>query len=404
MSRRRPFSSAFEAPGYRWLWLNSLFGSVALTVETLSHGWLVLQLTDSPFWVGVVAGARGITQFAFSVLGGTIGDRVDRRRILLMTQGLQALGMTALAFLVLSGTVRVWHVVAFAILQGFVGAIEQPTAHGLMYDLVGGERLLNASAFRFMAGSLVRTVGAIAGGYIIDRLGVGQNYLLASGAHLTGLGCMMRLAMPVVPARPTAPLVTAVVEGLRYARRTRRIRQSLFLSVIIEAFGFSYNSMLPVMARDVLRVGGVGLGYLSAASGLGQLAATLFVASRGHLLDKGRLVVVSALGFGTAVALFGLSPWFPASLLLVAVVGGLGSAYDAGMATLLLTAASDEMRARVQGLYFSTISFSQVGGFGAGILATILGAPVALAAGGSIAAAGALALLRSVRRLSGPDG
>ena len=384
---------AFDAPGFSWLWLHSLFNSVAWTLETLTNGWLVLQLTNSAFWVGAVAASRGVGLFVFSVPGGAIADRADRRRLLLITQIAPAAGLAILAPLVLHGAARVWHVAIFSVIAGLAAAIERPASSGLMYDLVGEERLLNASVFRFLAGSLVRMVGAVAGGYVIDRLGIGQNYWVAAVAHLVSAGCILGLRAPATVRTITEPLLRAVRDGFRYAVQTPQVRQFLWLSLMTEGFGFSYNSMLPVMARDVLRVGALGLGYLTAASGTGQLVATLGLASRGDLANKDRFTVTTAMGFGLAIALFGLSPWYPVSLVLIGLVGVMGSLYDAGMGTTLLLASSDAMRARVQGFYSSTIGFNQVTGFGVGLLATLLGAPVALAISGSIAAASALALL-----------
>jgi MFS family permease len=388
---------AFEAPGFRWLWLSTLFSAVAWTIETLTNGWLVLEMTNSPFWVGIVAGVRGVGLLAFSVPGGVLGDRVHRRRLLLLSQVVPALGLLALAPLVLWGAARLWHIMAFSLLTGVTAALEKPASSGLTYDLVGQARLLNASVYRFMAGSAVRVVGAVAGGYIIDRFGTGQNYVLAAAAHVAGAACVLALRAPVAPGRAAEPFLAAVTDGVRYVVRTPQVRQFLWLSLMTEGFGFSYASMLPVMARDVLQVGGLGLGYLSAAGGVGQLAATLGLASQGDLAHKDRFTVTTAIGFGLAIALFGLSPWYPVSLVLVGAVGALGSLYDAGMATVLLLAASDEMRARVQGFYSSTIGFNQVTGFGVGLLATLLGAPAALAISGCVAAGSALGLLPRVR-------
>ncbi|MDR7542706.1 MAG: MFS transporter [Armatimonadota bacterium] len=399
-TRRAGTTRAFEAPGFRWLWLSALFSAVAWTVETLTNGWLALEMTNSPFWVGIVAGVRGVGLFAFSVPGGVLGDRMDRRRLLLLSQILPALGLLVLAPLVLWGAVRLGHVIAFSLLTGVTSALEKPASSGLTYDLVGQARLLNASVFRFMAGSAVRVIGAVAGGYIIDRFGIGQNYVLAAAAHVAGAACVLALQTQATPSRVAEPFLAAVTSGVRYVARTPQVRQFLWLSLMTEGFGFSYSSMLPVVARDVLQVGGLGLGYLSAAGGLGQLAATLGLASQGDLAHKDRFTVTTAIGFGLAVALFGLSPWYPASLALVGAVGALGSLYDAGMATVLLLAASDQMRARVQGFYSATIGFNQVTGFGVGLLATLLGAPVALAISGCVAAGSALALLPRVRRSS----
>jgi len=391
---KRRFSPAFDAPGFSWLWLTSLFNAVAWTVQALSHGWLVLELTDSPLWVGIVAASRGIGMFAFSIPAGTMGDRMDRRRLLIVSHVVPGLASLAFAALVLLGGVRLWHTIAYAVIVGLASAIEKPASSGLMYDLVGRERLFSASALRFLAGGLIRVVGAVAGGYVIDTLGVGHTYVMVGAAHVASVACVLRLRVLTQSPQLHPPFLAATLEGLTYALRTPRIRRYLWLSFFTESFGFSFGSMLPVMARDVLRVGGLGLGYLTAASGIGQVAATLAIAGRSRLANEERVVTATALGFGVFVALFGLSPWFPLSLVMVTMVGVFAATYDSAMATVLLMLSSDAMRVRVQGLYNSTIGFNMVSGFAVGTLATLLGAPVALAISGAIAAISALVLRR----------
>ncbi len=402
---QRSFSLAFEAPGYRWLWVYSLFSAVAFTVELLSQGWLVLQLTNSPFWVGLAAGVRGASQAFFSILGGSIVDRLDRRKILLTTQITAALGALAIALLLLSHTARLWHVLVYLVLAGLVTAVGRPSASGLIYDVVGPHRLLNASAFQFMAGSLVRIVGAVVGGFIIDRLGVGENYLLVSTAYWGGTGALLLLRSPTMAARATESFIRSVTEGFHYALRTLQIRRLLILSLIVEAFGFAYMAMMPVMARDVLKVGGIGLGYLTAMVGVGQLIAMLLVASRGDLRNKGTLLVAAAFGFGIFVALFGLSPWFSISLVIVTIAGAMGTTYDTTMSTVLMMAAPDDVRGRVLGLYFSTMGISSFGWLAIGGLATILSMPIALAISGSVVVLtvfGLIPRLHLLKRLGEP--
>lgn len=371
----------------------SLFGSGAFTLEMLAQGWLVLQLTNSPFWVGLAAGLRGATQALFSVLGGPIVDRADRRRMLLTAQLAAALGAMALATLLLTHAARLGHVLCYLVLSGVVTAVSKPSASGLMYDVVGPQRLLNASAFQFMAASLVRIIGALAGGVVIDRLGVAHNYLLISAAYGGGVAALFLLRSPATVPRATGPFVRAVAAGLGYALRVREIRALLLLSLVVEAFGFGFQAMMPVMARDVLRVGAIGLGSLAAMVGVGQLCATLAVASRGNPRNKGTLLVAAAIGFGVFIALFALSPWYSVSLAVVMIVGALGSSYDTSMSTVLMTVSSDEARGRVLGLYYSTMGVSALGWLGVGAAATALGMPAALALSGAIVAAGTLGML-----------
>jgi len=403
---RDRFSAPFGIPGFSWLWGSFLFGSVASSLESLTQGWLVLQITNSPLWVGVAAGIRGVTQLIFSIPLGAIGDRADRRRLLALTHVLGAIGMMGLWILIVTKAVHLSHVLILSGVLGVMASLERPAANGLLYDVVGAKLLLNASAFRQMGSSLVRAGGAIAGGLLIDRGGAGPNYFLAVIAHSVALSCLLILRSPATTTRAVDTFVRSVAGGLRYMLRTPQLRQLMLLSLSIESFGFSYTSMLPVMARDVLRVGASGLGVLSAASGIGQLGGTLFVALHGNEENKHRILVAAALGFGVAIVAFGLSPWFLVSVLILVAIGGLSSNYDTAIPAVLLTSSTPEMRGRVSGVYYSTVGLTHFGGFVTGFLATLMGAPLAVAAGGGIVAISALTLfcrLRSAAHVRPPS-
>ena len=182
------------------------------------------------------------------------------------------------------------------------------------------------------------------------------------------------------------------------------MRGLLGLSLAIESFGFSYQYMLPVLARDVLRVGAFGLGNLSAAGGVGQLVATLRVAARGDVPRKGTIMVTSAFAFGVGLILFGLSPWFLASLVLIGIVGYAGSVYDATMSTVLQLSAREAMRGRVLGLYYATFGLNQLGALGIGAAAAVLGLPTALAVAGALVPLCALGLMPSLHAFNTPPG
>jgi MFS family permease len=393
----RRVSLAFEVPGFRRLWLHSLFNWTAWLIASLTQGWLILQLTNSPFWVGLGFALRGASLTVFSLPMGALADRVDRRRILLVTQSLAALSATAVALLALSGAARAWHILVYMVALGCASSAERPATAGLMVDMVGAERLLNASAFRFLGSSLTRILAGLAGGAVLQWLGVGPNFLLVSAVYVGSLACLAGLRTPAAIKSVVAPFGWSLVEGLRYAVRTRPVRSLLQLSLSTESFGFAYMSMFPVMARDVLKAGGLGLGYLNAMSGVGQLIATVLLASRGDVRNRVSLLITAVLGFGVSVALFGLSRWLLVSLALVVVVHTLGSAYDVSMFAVLSTSAAAQMRGRVLGLYFATVGFNDLGGLWVGGMAALLGAPLAVTATGTLAVAGALLSLSGVR-------
>jgi len=396
-------TTPFHVPGFRRLWLSSLCTSAAYTVEVLSHGWLVLVLTNSPFWVGVAVAVRGVSQTLCGIPAGLAADRFDRRIVLLVTQTTAAAGGLVIAWLVFAHRIALWQVFLYLVLVGCTTAMNRPAINGLVYDVVGEGLLLTASAYQFMASSLVRVAGALVGGVIIDRLGIADNYILIALVYGGAAAAVGALRRPAVARPPHEPFGRAVAEGFRYAFRTARLRRLLLLSLTIEGFGFSSNSMLPVMARDVLRVGGIGLGNLVAMSGAGQFLATMLVARRVELRHLGTVVVGASIGFGAFIVLFALSPWFALSLVLIAVVGFMGTAYDTTMSTSFQVGVDDAMRGRVLGLYSATFGLSSVGGLCIGAAATVLGTPIALALSGAAVVASSVGLIRRRHALGRPD-
>lgn len=395
--------SPFGVPGFRWLWLSSLCTSAAYTVEVLSHGWLVLVLTNSPFWVGLAVAVRGVSQTLCGIPAGLVADRLDRRGVLLLTQASAATGGLVIAGLISTHAIALWHIFVYLVLVGCTTAMNRPAINGLVYDVVGEARLLNATAYQFMSGSIVRVAGALAGGLIIDHLGIAGNYALITAVYGGAAAAIAALRRPAIVRAPHEPFSRALSEGFRYAFRTARLRRLLLLSLSIEGFGFSTNSMLPVMARDVLRVGGTGLGNLVAMSGVGQFVATMLVARRGELRHLGTVVVGAAMGFGVFIVLFALSPWFALSLLLIALVGFMGTTYDTTMSTSFQVGVDDSMRGRILGLYSATFGLSSVGGLCIGAAATVVGTPIALAFSGAAVVVAAAGLLRRRHTLGRPE-
>lgn len=350
--------------------------------------------------MGFAVGVRGVTQTASSFLGGPLVDRWDRRKLLLANNGITAAVVLALALLYQTGAIQLWHVLAGVFIGGAVGGLNAPAFNALTYDVIGSQRLLNAAAFRFMAQGMMGMLSSLVGGYTIGLLGIGASYLLSGIAYLAGAATLLKVKAPRRPAQAREDPFRALAAGLAYAFRTPPVRSLLLLSLVTEFFGFSYQHMKPYIARDVLDVGAVGLGYLQAAGALGQMVAMLGVAALGDFRWKGWLVLGGALAFGSGIILFGLSPWFALSLMLAAIVGGAGAVYDSTMSTVTQMMASPEMRGRILGLYVATWGSNPVGGFALGALVSFVGIPLALALTGSIVMINAVRLVPSVKNLS----
>jgi MFS family permease len=396
---RRIFA-AFEAPGYRYIAASTFAFVASWTMDALVQGWVVLQLTNSPFWVGAAAGIRGMSQLAFSLAGGTAADRRDRRRTLLATYAFLAGVSLVLGTLALSGTLALWNVLILVVLGGAIGLVG-PTSSAMSYDVVGPARLMNASAFSFMNGAIARVFAGLVGGIALDRLGVAPAYFIVASLFLiTGATLIpLRVARRARDAVSESSLA-ALRSGLRYAARTRAVRDLLILSAITETFGFAYQAVLPVVARDVLHQTATGLGALTAAGAAGQFIAMISLSLAGDVRRKGVLLIASTFAFGTAVAGLALSSVFLLSLAIVLAVGAAASLYDTSMWTVVQMTASEEMRGRVLGLYMATYGLSQIGGFVVGAVASVTTVPLALGLAGLFVALNAARLVPAIARFT----
>jgi MFS family permease len=396
---RRIFA-AFEAQGYRYIAASTFLFVASWTMDAIVQGWVVLQLTDSPFWVGAAAGIRGTSLLLFAVAGGTLADRFDHRRVLIATYVFVASVAASLGLLAATSTLALWNVLPLVVLGGALG-LQGPSSAAITYDVLGPARLLNASAFSFINGAVGRTLAGLVGGVALDRFGIAPAYFIVAVLFLGTAAALvpLRVARRTTEARRETSLA-ALRAGLAYVRETRAVRQLLTLSAITEVFGFAYLFVLPVLARDVLGVTATGLGALTSASAAGQFVAMSALALAGDVRRKGALLASSTLAFGLAVVALSLSSAFAVSLAIVFAVGATASLYDTSMWTVVQITASAEMRGRVMGLYMATFGLSQVGGFIVGAAASVVTLPIALGVAGTIVTLNAVRSLSSIARLT----
>jgi MFS family permease len=386
--------TALSMPDFRRLWAYNALASVGMTVEMLAQGWIVLVLTDSPFWVGVAGGVRAVGQLAFGAVGGVFADRMDRRQLLLIAQSMRSLLFLGIGLLALTGRLELWQVMAVALIQGGLQSTVQSANQALIYDIVGPQRLLNAFSAHYIAMSITRIMGAVVGGSVISGYGVAAGYFAATAAFVS-----CQLPLLIVRSRSRSPRLKEsmwrnLTGGVGYAARTRGVRVLLIFSIFMETFGFSYQILLPVIAKDVLEVGASGLGFLTAAANTGALAGTLGLSALGDFRRKIYLLITVSVLSGVNLVLFSLLTWYSVSLVLAGLVGGTLTMYDVTMATMVQLASNDQMRGRIAGLYNLTFGFTPLGGFVGGIVATIISAPVAIGFGGVVIIGATAALLR----------
>ena len=380
---RPGFTDGFRALRHRdfRLYFGGQFVSLIGTwMQSVAQGWLMHRLTSSPMMLGLLSFAQFIPVLPLALHAGVIVDRIPRRTLLLWTQSLQLLQAVLLAVAVATDLVRPWMVLVFAFVYGIVNTFDLPARQSFVVDLTGKEDLPNGIALNSAAFNAARILGPAVAGVLVASVGEAGCFAfnaLSFVAVIVSL-LMMRPLPRIESSTPRASVAETLREGLSYAWATPTIRQLLVLLSVCAGFGFQYNVLLPVYAREVLHAGAHEYGWLFSAFGAGSLIAALRMAvTRERWALRRHLVIGLVSG---AVGLLGFA-WFhtlPAMIGFAALAGFGLILYVASTNTLIQLTVEDRYRGRVMSLY--TLFFVGTAPFGAllaGFIAQQAGAPVA---------------------------
>ena len=360
-------------------------------MQSVAQSWLVYRLTGSSLLLGLVGFCGQIPVFALAPFGGAVADRLDRRRILVATQTASMLLAFALAALTLLGVVRPAHVFVLSAVLGAVNAFDIPARQAFVVEMVGAEDMPNAIALNSSMFNGARIVGPAVAGVLVGVIGEGWCFFANGVSFLAVIASL--LAMEPLPSRRHEGRGSAyeqVVEGFRFVARTPPIRAILLLLGLVSLLGMPYAVLMPIFADGILHGGPRGLGLLMGASGVGALMGALGLAARADLRGLGRWVAASTAGFGLCLVLFAVSRAFWSSAALLVPVGFFMMVQMAGSNTLVQSMVPDALRGRVMSVY--SMMFMGMAPFGAllaGALATRIGAPATVAAGGALCMVGA---------------
>jgi len=388
-----PFASLRQR-NFRLFFTGQTISLVGTWMQSVAQGWLVLQLTNSPFDIGLVSALGSLPILLVSLPAGVFADRTNKHRAIIVTQTLSLLQALVLAVLIWTHRIALWQVAAIAGFLGVVNAFDTPFRQAFIVELTGREHLTNAIALNSSAFNAARVVGPSIAGLLISAVGLGWCYFLNALSYVAVIAglWMMRLP-PWVRPRHEGGDWARLREGLRYVRGDRRVLALVAMIAVISVFGFPFLVLMPVFARDELRVGAAGLGVLMAAVGIGAMLAALGLAAFGPRVRKGALLVWTGPAFGVALTAFALCPWFGPALLLLSLCGGAMILNTAVTNTLLQSLVPDGLRGRLMGFYtFMFIGMAPFGALQAGFVAEHLGAPTAVVLGGMICAISSLAL------------
>ena len=407
-ARRGGMFRALSHRNFRLFWVGAFLSNVGTWMQAVAQGWLVLQLTNSAFWLGLDAFMATAPGFVFTLVGGVFADLIDRRRLLLYTQVVAGIAALGLAALVATGAINRWMVLGFSFVTGCCMALASPSYLAMTYDLVGREDLANAIAMNSTQFQLSRVVGPALAGVAFRVFGLAGCFF-ANGISFVAVVValwMVRSDRPGSAAHPVSDrraLWRDLVEGISYVRNRPRVSSLLILSAVNSFFGAPYFSMVPIYARDIFHLGETGLALMMGIAGGGAFLGALLVAYLGDFRRKGWFVLGGATMFGLCITGFALSSRLTFSLLFLF---GLGFALVVSVAltnTLLQKLVTDKMRGRVMSMFLlSFMGTMPIGNILAGTLSNHFGPQRVLAIGGLIvttAASGVAIFSKRLREL-----
>lgn len=386
---------------FRWYWTGTSVQAFAQGMQFLVLGLLVLDVTGSSAQLGLVLFLYGIPNVSFMLIGGLIADRVNRRLLLIVTQGAVGALILILAFLTISEVIAVWHIYAAAAVLGVVQALNMPARLAMVADLVADRSLLDAVVLINAAIHAGRIGGPAIVGLLIEGWGLGSGLLFNASCYGLSVVCLARISQSqTLITGDSQPWLENIRDGLTYMRNTPVVLTVLVITCAFGGFGMSHLQVIPAFAKDVLGSGAAGTGLLFLASGVGSLIGALALT----LLDTSRLyrwLLIFLVLFSLCLTLFAWSNWFWISWGLFLVVGifSLGTVWPVAT-TMLQQASPREFRGRVMGVFHLTPGFHYLGAFPLALLAGGLGWSVAIscAAGMALVIALSFGLIRKSGR------
>jgi MFS family permease len=375
--------AALRHRNFQLFYAGQFLSLIGTWMQATSEGWLVLNLTNSEFLLGVVTAVSSLPTLLFSLYAGAVADRADKRRIIIRANAVALVLALLLGTLIVTRRVTYPAVLGIAFALGTVNAFEVPTRQSFFVDLVGKEDLQNAIALNSAQFNATRIVGPAIAGWVIGIAGTAACFFANSVSYVFVIIGLMMIRLPGfrAPERHEGTLET-IREGLAYIRSVREIRTLVWLIAAMSVLGFPYVMLMPVFARDVLHVGAQGLGALLAATGAGALAGGLALATLGTRFRRGRMMLAGSLSFCASVVAFSFSRSFPLSLVLLAMVGFTVIFNNANANALLQSIVPNRLRGRVMSVYiFMFVGTAPVGSLVAGAVSKWLGAPADLRIG-----------------------
>ncbi len=382
-----PFA-AFEYPSYRLLWFSSNLVALGFWAERLAVGWLVLEQTNSVLLSAATFAVRSAPSILVAPFAGAVADRFPRNRILTITALSSAIGIIIIGLIAMSDITSTWPIFVLISILGAVNSFDVPAKQGLITDIMPPETRMNAISLYSVGFRAVGAGGALASGIIAEFIGIPIALFTAAGSIL--IGGVIVLFVPttrqIIQTTGVSLLQISreAIAGIRSILQMPVVSTLLWLAIIVEIFGFAYDSVLPALARDELGVAESGLGTLRFAQGVGAVVGMIALSMLGDFKSKGPLLLGITIGYGLGLIGVASSPNIVAALMLLAMVGAAASMFDAMQWTLLQGNVPDGLRGRVIAGWVFAIGFGWVGHLIMGTVGEFLGVRWAIGGAGLV--------------------
>jgi MFS transporter, DHA1 family, staphyloferrin A biosynthesis exporter len=372
--------SALSHRNYRLLWTGNLVSQSGDWMDLVAFNWLVYTLTDSnPLALALANAFRALPLLFFTLIGGVIADRVQRRNLLFSTQAVMMLLAFALAILVSSGSVNIYLIYVIALGRGVTMSFNQPARQSLISELVPPEDLPNAVGLNSATVNLTRVVGPTIGGVLIGTAGVEAAFWVNAFSFLAVLYSLFLMTFPAwEPPRGRRSMFHDLKEGISYLRHEAGLRLLVILALVPMVLGQPYQVMLTIFAKDVFKSGGEGLGLMSAVAAGGAVIGALVVASSRGSTQFHRQMMAGLLGFGGLLALLAIAPSMWIALPILLMIGMSQQTYQTSNNTMLQMNVDPQYRGRILSTLFLQRGMVPLGTVLAGLLTSAFGPRVAM--------------------------
>jgi len=383
------------------MWIGACTSSIGTWMQIVAQGWLIYRLSHSAFLLALDQFLSGIPIFLFSLIGGVIADRVERRRILLGSQWVQMATAATLTVLVATGYVHVWHILCLSFITGFAQAFGGPAYQALIPTLVDRKDMPNAIALNSIQFNLAVTVGPALAGQALAKLGETWCFGLNALSFLAPIISLLIIKTRFLPDKTKESILTSFKKGLSFARQQASMEALILLAFFMTFLAMPMRTYLPVFVKDIFRRGPETYGNLLSLMGIGSIVGSLGIAAAGDFKGKGRVALGGLVLLGTGISVFAVSKALPLSGATLVVVGAAMMAVFATVTSLVQLITTNEMRGRVMSLYnFAFRGGMPFGNLVSGWLVPVFTAPVVLGVNGVLLVGVALYFFLVQRRIA----